>query len=87
MIDVNNENIFIFIINGAYFFLKFAVNILISLFQQPTIKENEIKNIIKEKVDNGLNKKDNSLIYNFIKILKEIKFMKDYSIFIKFSII
>ena len=34
-----------------------------SIFQQPTIKENEIKNIIKEKVDNELNKKDNSLIY------------------------
>ena len=66
LIDVNNENLFILITNGSYFLLKFAVNIIKSLFRKNNIEEKEIIKIIKDKVDIELNKKDNSLIYKFI---------------------
>ena len=66
MIDINNESLFILITNGSYFLLKFAINILKSLFKQNNIEEKEINKIIQDKVDIELNKKNNSLIYYLI---------------------
>ena len=71
LIDPYNDNIFVFITNGSYFLLKFAVNLVTTIFDQEKkiqipLKDSQIKEIIEKEINSETIKKSPK-IYNLIK--------------------
>ena len=70
MIDPNKENIFIYITNGSYFLLKYAVKTIETIFEelkQKQMNDKDVKKFIEKKINLEKIKNESLIIYNIIK--------------------
>ena len=86
LIDPDHENIFIFITNGSYFLLKFAVEKIEEIFNNTKLSQKssqDIRNFIDKEINGEKKKGESSIYYNCINNINNLtdKLFTFYQIF------
>ena len=86
LIEPDNENIFIFITNGSYFLLKFAVEKIEEIFNNTKLSQKssqDIRNFIDKEINGEKKKGESSIYYNCINNINNLtdKLFTFYQIF------